>query len=326
MIEFWLIVKKITFKKITNFFARSFYIFWTRCVKKVKINAMPWSYSIEPTNCCNLKCRECASGLGLLKRRKGNISLENFKKAADEIAPYALNCFLYFQGEPFLNKDFFEMVTYAHSKKIFLATSTNGHFITAETAEKTVLSGLDKIIVSLDGFNQESYEAYRKNGDFQKVIDAIKHLSEAKKKIGKKNPVIEVQTIVNKINEHRLQEIRTLALKAGADKFYLKTMQIENAEDFSIFKTSIEKYSRYDKNNRLKHQVGFCARILNSAVITIDLDVVPCCYDKDAAFSLGKISQNNLKEILHSQKAASFYQQIEFQRDNRPQMCKNCGG
>jgi radical SAM protein with 4Fe4S-binding SPASM domain len=218
------------------------------------------------------------------------------------------------------------MVKYAHSKKIFLATSTNGHFITAETAEKTVLSGLDKIIVSLDGFNQESYEAYRKNGDFQKVIDAIKYLSEAKKKLGAKNPVIEVQTIVNKINENHLQEIKALALKAGADKFYLKTMQIENAEDFSIFKTSIEKYSRYDQNNRLKHQTGFCTRILNSAVITVDLDVVPCCYDKDAAFKLGNLSGAGLKEILKSEAAERFYKTVEFQQDKRPVMCLNCGG
>ncbi|MBQ3656277.1 MAG: radical SAM protein [Bacteroidales bacterium] len=326
MIEFWLFVKKLTFKKTVNFFVRSFYILLSRCLKKVKIKAMPWSYSIEPTNLCNLKCRECASGLGLLIRRKGNISIENFRIAADNIAPYALNCFLYFQGEPFLNKDFFEMVKYAHKKRIFLATSTNGHFITEETAEKTSLSGLDKIIVSLDGFNQESYSAYRKNGDFQTVINAIKFLSKAKKKLGRKNPIIEVQTIVNKINENNLQEIKAAALKAGADKFYLKTMQIENAEDFPVFKTSIEKYSRYDNNNRLKHRVGFCLRILNSAVITIDLDVVPCCYDKDAAFSLGKISSNNLKEILLSPKAVTFYQQIEFQRDKRPEMCENCGG
>ena len=151
-------------------------------------------------------------------------------------------------------------------------------------------------------------------------------MSKAKKKLGRKNPIIEVQTIVNKINENNLQEIKAAALKAGADKFYLKTMQIENAEDFPVFKTSIEKYSRYDNNNRLKHRVGFCLRILNSAVITIELDVVPCCYDKDAAFSLGKISSNNLKEILLSPKAVTFYQQIEFQRDKRPEMCENCGG
>ena len=275
MIEFFLAVKKLTAKKLFNFLLRFFALTVSKTFKTVKLSAMPWSYSIEPTNLCNLKCRECASGLGLLKRRKGGITLEDFKTAADSIAPYALNCFLYFQGEPYLNKDFTEMVKYAHSKKIFLATSTNGHFISYEKAVETVLAGLDKIIVSLDGYDQESYAAYRKNGDYKQVINAIKNLSKAKKDLKKKNPVIEVQTIVNKINENRLDEIRAAALKSGADKFYLKTMQIENAEDFEIFKTSLDKYSRYDKNNKLKHKVGFCDRILNSAVITADLDVVP---------------------------------------------------
>lgn len=294
--------------------------------RNLRVSGMPWSYSIEPTNLCNLNCRECASGLGLLNRKKGVMSYEDFMTVADQIAPFALNCFLYFQGEPFLNKDFLKMAEYADKKKIFIATSTNGHFINKETAEKTVLSGLDKIIISLDGNTQENYSAYRKGGDLEKVIMAVKELSEAKKRLKKLTPVIEVQTIVNKINENELKNIKSLAFSLGADKFYFKTMQIEKPEDFQVFKTSIDKFSRYDKENRLKKKVGFCNRILNSAVITIDSFVVVCCYDKDADFKLGNLKDKNLKEILLSEETLKSLTFIEFNEKHRPKMCANCGG
>jgi len=326
MIEFFLFFRKLTLRKIFNFFLNVFFTFLSFLFKRQFAYSMPWSYSIEPTNICNLKCRECASGLGLLKRRRGNMSIEDFKIAADNISPYALNCFLYFQGEPFLNKFFFDMVAYANERKIFLATSTNGHFIDYQTAEKTVKSGLDKIIVSLDGFDQESYSAYRTNGDFNKVISAVKFLSKAKKNLKKQNPIIEVQTIVNKINEKKLQEIKKLAFQAGADRFCLKTMQIEKKEDFSKFKTSIEKYSRYDKNNQLKNHVKFCKRVLNSAVIDIDLNVLPCCYDKDSEFKLGNLKTDNLRLVLKSMTAVKCRKKLLFQQIGCPQMCQNCGG
>ncbi len=326
MIEYYLIMRKMTVGKIINFFKRFFSILLSKMFRKLRISGMPWSYSIEPTNLCNLNCRECASGLGLLKRKKGVMSYEDFMTVSDKIAPFALNCFLYFQGEPFLNKDFLKMAEYADKKKIFTATSTNGHFINREVAEKTVLSGLDKIIISFDGNTQENYSAYRKGGDLEKVITAIKELSAAKKRLKKLTPVIEVQTIVNRINENELKNIKRFAFSLGADKFYFKTMQIEKSEDFQVFKTSIDKFSRYDEQNRLKKKVGFCNRILNSAVITIDSFVVVCCYDKDADFRLGNLKDNDLKEILLSENTLKILTAIEFNEKHRPKMCANCGG
>jgi len=82
----------------------------------------------------------------------------------DQIAPtlYYLN--LCFQGEPYLHPQFMEMVSYAKSKKIHVSTSTNGHFLTPENARATLESGLDKLIISLDGTDAGSYEQYRTGG------------------------------------------------------------------------------------------------------------------------------------------------------------------
>ncbi len=287
---------------------------------------MPWSYSIEPCDICNLKCKACPSGLGMIRRRRGRISLEDYKMAVDQIAPYAMNLFLYFQGEPTMHPDFALLAEYASQKGIYTATSTNAHYIDEAAAERIVKSGLGKMIVSMDGYNQQTYEAYRAGGNLYTVLGGIRNLANAKKQLGISTPIIEVQTLVTKVNEDELDTMRQMAMEAGADAHYLKTMQIENEEDFAVFKTSIDKYSRYDSQNRLKNPVGFCSRIMNSAVITIDMDVLPCCYDKDAGLKLGNLKNSSIREIIKSQKAGEIINAIEQQRDKRPPMCLNCGG
>lgn len=326
MNEFSLIIKKITWRKIWNATIRGTGILLSRISGRYVNIGMPWSYSIEPCDICNLKCRECVSGQGVIRRRRGYIDMDDYKLAVDQIAPYATNLFLYFQGEPTLHSQFAEMAEYACGKGIYTATSTNGHFIDTPLAEKIIKSGLDKIIVSIDGYSQETYESYRAGGSLSKVLDAIRNLAEAKKRLNSPTPLIEAQTLVTKVNEDGLQMVRDMAMEAGADAHYLKTMQIENEEDFGIFKTTIDKYSRYNSRNQLKKPVGFCTRAMNSAVISIDMDVLPCCYDKDAELKLGNLRQAGIREIIKSPKAAQMISAIERKRDMRPAMCKNCGG
>ena len=67
---------------------------------------MPFFYSIEPINLCNLHCPECPSGNGSMRRKRGMISMEDYCRIIDRIAPYAVHLTLYFQGEPLLHPQF----------------------------------------------------------------------------------------------------------------------------------------------------------------------------------------------------------------------------
>jgi hypothetical protein len=49
--------------------------------------------------------------------------------------------------------------------RLYTSTSTNAHFLDEAKAEATVRSGLSRLIISLDGTDQETYSAYRKEGD-----------------------------------------------------------------------------------------------------------------------------------------------------------------
>ena len=118
---------------------------------------LPISISFEPTTSCNLRCPECPSGLRSFTRPKGMMEIGFFRDMIDQLAPELIYLTFYFQGEPYLNPDFLEMVKYAHSKKLYTATSTNAHYLDEENAKRTVESGLDRLIISLDGTTQEVY-------------------------------------------------------------------------------------------------------------------------------------------------------------------------
>ena len=110
---------------------------------------MPISISFEPTTSCNLRCPECPSGLRAFTRPTGMLQKDFFKTTIDDLHKELLYLIFYFQGEPYLNPDFLEMVKYASAKKIYTATSTNAHYLTDENAKRTVESGLDRLIISL---------------------------------------------------------------------------------------------------------------------------------------------------------------------------------
>ena len=127
---------------------------------------------IEPTNICNLQCPLCPSGNGTLKREKGYMYFDVFKKIVDDIYKTAFMVVLWNQGEPYLNKEFSKMVKYASDRGLFTLVSTNGNI--DYDAEEVVNSGLDSMIVSLDGTTQESYNKYRINGKLDKVLEGVK--------------------------------------------------------------------------------------------------------------------------------------------------------
>ena len=131
---------------------------------------MPVSISFEPTTSCNLRCPECPSGLRAFTRPTGMLQKNFFKETIDQLHRELLYLVFYFQGEPYLNPDFLDMVNYASSKKIYTATSTNAHYLNDENAKRTIESGLDRLIISIDGTTQDVYRQYRVGGSLEKVF------------------------------------------------------------------------------------------------------------------------------------------------------------
>ncbi|MEY2830259.1 MAG: hypothetical protein RIQ33_2117, partial [Bacteroidota bacterium] len=128
------LVSKLSVRRIVNAYKvlASFYISqWTG--KPVQWG-LPITISFEPTTSCNLRCPECPSGLRAFTRPTGMLQKDFFRTTIDDMHKELLYLIFYFQGEPYLNPDFLEMVKYANEKKIYTATSTNAHYLTDENA------------------------------------------------------------------------------------------------------------------------------------------------------------------------------------------------
>ena len=282
--------------------------------------------SIEPTNSCNLSCIECPTGTNGLSRKQGSISKDIFKSILEDKFKDLIYLNFYFQGEPFLNKQTVDLIRMASDKRIYTSTSTNAQLITKNLARQIVQSGLNRIIISIDGTTQEVYEKYRVGGSLGKVIQATKFLVQEKANQKSKLRII-FQFLVFKHNEHQISDIEKLAIDLKVDKLEIKSAQIYNYKESTNIPL-LNKYARYKKNSLGDYEIksslsNKCWRMWHSIVITQDAKVVPCCFDKDVDFEIGDLKINSISEIEKDLKYKTFRKKISKGRPNIL-ICSNC--
>ncbi|MEM7572968.1 MAG: radical SAM/SPASM domain-containing protein [Bacteroidota bacterium] len=318
---------KLTLKKISNLIKVVAAYYLTRWRKKPIVWGLPFTISFEPTTACNLRCPECPSGLRQFSRPTGNLKQDFFRKVLDEAGDQLLYLIFYFQGEPYINPDFLEMVRYASEKGIYTISSTNGHFLNDENARKTVESGLDRLIISVDGTTQETYEQYRVGGKLATVLQGARNLVKWKRKLGG-GPHLIFQFLVVRPNEHQIEEVKRLATEIGIDEVKFKTAQLYDYEQGNPLMPENLQFSRYRqledgrytiKNPLLNH----CWKLWHSCVITWDGLVAPCCFDKDVSQRLGDTKTESLRDIWYSPAYFDFRKKLLGGRASID-ICTNC--
>ena len=310
----------------------------------VRVRHLPTFVSVEPANFCQLRCPECpvgtASRLSPLASSPNRLmTIELFYRILDQVKEHTHTMQFYFQGEPLLNKQLPEMIAMAHQVGLYTIVSTNAQALSRSIAEALVKSGLNRIIVSIDGFSEESYAAYRVGGSLHKALEGLQHLANAKAELHSRIR-IELQVLRLRSNEHEWDWIKKNYKKLGATHLVFKTAQLYNFEHGHPLMPTDERYSRYKKiaDGTYIHKSSHlspltlsphrlialqpCLRLWSGCVITTSGDVLPCCYDKDHRHTLGNITTHSLSEIFHSSKANTLRKHILI--GHLPEMCKNC--
>jgi radical SAM protein with 4Fe4S-binding SPASM domain len=290
---------------------------------RADIKGMPLSVSVELTNNCNLNCPHCPSGSGQMVRKRGFMDIELFYKVIKELRPYLYNINLYFQGEPLLHPLFFSFAQ--NSRGIRTVVSTNGHFLSEENSEKIVSSGLNKIIISLDGIDQETYSEYRVNGNLETVMNGIRNLTGSKKRHNSSLKIV-IQFLVTRFNEHQIPQIKEFTKSVNA-LLNLKSIQIIDKAEIGSWLPTDRKFSRYqirDGEYIIKNPLpDRCARLWFNPVITWDGKVVPCCFDKDAEYVMGDLNHDSFRDIWNGPKYWTFRKSIVSDR-KMIEICRNC--
>ena len=319
---------KITWRRLANVVLVLFSFYISRLRRRPLQWGLPLTLSIEPTTACNLRCPECPSGLRAFTRPTGNLRPDFFRAVIDELHRDLIYLIFYFQGEPYINPGFLEMVRYAHNRHLYTITSTNGHFLNRENARRTVESGLDRLIISVDGTTQEVYEKYRRMGDLEVVLQGARNVVYWKRKLKSKTPHIIFQFLVVRPNEHQISDLYDLAGQIGIDEVKLKSAQVYDYRKGHPLIPEDDRYSRYtlqaDGTYRTKNRLlNHCWKLWHSCVVTWDGIVVPCCFDKDARHRLGDLKENTFRDLWHGPAFLRFRSQVLKGRD-QIDICSNC--
>ncbi len=305
----------------------------------VRVRHLPAFLSVEPANFCPLRCPECpvgmAGGRPTTGEKPARLRTEVWQEVLRQAAPYAHTVQFFFQGEPLLNTNLPEMIREAHEAELYTIVSTNAQPMTEEMADALVDSGLRRIIISMDGLTDATYNAYRVGGDREKVLSALRWLNESKRRRKSRHPIVELQCLRLRTNEQEWDTLRHSYRSLGADRLVFKTAQFYDYRHGNPLMPGDLRYARYTLSadgtyrpkqtllQRLWRKSSPCFRLWAGAVITTGGDILPCCFDKAHEHAYGNLLVEGLAAAYHSPKADAFRREV-LHRPSLPTICGNC--
>ena len=280
-------------------------------LKREAVSSYPVVAFIEPNLYCNLQCPACPTGLRLGLRPTVAIDEELFKTTIDQIGDYIFQLYMYNWGEPLLHKRTPEMIAYAKKKDINILLSTNLSLkLTDDYIDRLVLSGLDRMLVSLDGVTQESYSKYRQRGDIELVRENVRRIQQAKQRLGSATPRVVWQFLVFRHNEHEIEQARALHKEWGADEFIVggAEMPVEPYND-GFEPSTIPEYNVYHPDHpsqkeaeRQLNSDRACSWLYGVFVLNPNGKVSPCCAVPSEKLDFGEYHNGDFFSVWNNDK------------------------
>lgn len=207
-------------------------------------SALPESITLFLTHRCNLHCKMCGQwGDGGVTKKapagfiKSELSFESIRSLVDDIAAFHPSMTL-FGGEPLLHPRIIDIISYVKSRGLHCLVITNGSLL-GPIAADIVSVGLDELNVSLDGDSRLHDEIRGMSGLFDTIMDALKRVAEAKRRLGKRRPLVNLQCTITRHNFDGLEGMIDVARRAGADSLTFHNLIFTD-------RSLIERQKRYD--------------------------------------------------------------------------------
>ena len=331
--HFRAVVQHGTARKWTNLARAEF----ERNLRRIEVASRPYLLIIDPCNYCNLRCPLCPTGLNDLGRPQSLMSFAHFKKYFDPHIPYIFEAYLHNWGESIINQEVYRMIEYAQKNNVGTNLSSNLVIAKSEDLDRMLDSGLEYLIVSLDGASPETYRQYRVRGDFDRVVQNMKELIRRRNARGLRTPVVEWQYIVMKHNEAEIDQAQQMAKDFGVD--LLRFIPVGMPYEFNNRKEVADKWYPLTVKGRVTsdHQEqqfgqegkpGPCFYLYRSMVVNTDGGVSPCCvvYRKNRDFAELAETDVDIPSIWNNAKyrsARSLYS-VDTVADRKPTVCDGC--
>ncbi len=323
-------IKYLTIEKLLNLIKCN-YAFYKR---RTTVFAYPYKMVIDTSNVCNLSCPHCYTGIKKYGRGLGFMGFDDFKIIFDKIYKHVFVLALFNWSEPFLNKNIFDIIKYCKVKKVGTVISSNFNVINEGMFEKIIDSGLDHLIVSIDGTTQDSYSKYRVGGNIEKVLHNVRELVNTRRKKRVKHPYIQWQFIVNKYNEHEINNAKIIAKKLGVDSI---TFHSRFGLITGIFEYDEKEARKWlsDKKEFAVHKKKFpvyktaCHWLWKAFVVNYDGSVAPCCGVIGSDTDFDNIINKDFFDVWNNEKFRAarslFVKTKDLNVLNVETICSKCG-
>ncbi|MBK6832809.1 MAG: SPASM domain-containing protein [Bacteroidetes bacterium] len=289
--------------------------------KKKTLRSFPYKVTIDPSSYCNLRCPACHTGTKHSEMIKPSIlKLEDYKTIFNQVKDYTFSIALYNWGEPFLNKEIFEIISYTKENNVGSTLHSNFNVFNEKMADELLRSGLTHIYMSIDGATQDVYNQYRIKGNLEKVLYNIKLLTEAKAKHKSIFPLITWKYLTFSHNEHQVKEAEQIA----------KSLNVNNYETFVARPKLNDIYddaNEYKNNPAKMATLKFdCASLWQSVYISPKGKVSPCSLAFRENESFGNLLESDFLNVWNN----SNYQNARgvftnsTKNDEVPLPCKGC--
>lgn len=280
---------------------------------------MPSYIDVITTRRCNLRCAFCFAKDDFVSGGEDvhGISSEQFDVVARKLFPYARILDICSGGEPFLRRDFMDLLAIASHHGVSVGVVTNGCFVTKSVAqtliEKRLLASLT---FSYDGAQPETVESIRIGVKAREVLDNIRTFCAMKRKRGARYPVVSIQAAAMRRNIREIPDLVRHCADIGVEILSIKYLVVseETDDDESLVSDPALAQEQFGKARELAHTLGVrlflppsgsarspvrkCGFLWRQVIIDIDGTVYPCYYMKHGHASVGNIFEvDEFREI-----------------------------
>ena len=278
--------------------------------RKAHVPGGPLTLAIESTAKCNLFCPMCPREYIHFPPRDMDLSV--FKKIIDEGKDFLEFAVPYGVGEPLLNPEIFDMISYCREMRVPTGISTNATVLTDEASRTLIQAGLDYIIFAFDGATKETYETYRKGAQFEKVRENILTFLKVKKELKSKIFCI-VQMVRLKENQKEIPELLRMWRLEGIDEVRIKKDEVHN------------EGSAIPGDNAARPPMKHPCYLLWRGPMYIHYDgtVFPCCYIYPDE-PVGNVKKNSLAQIWNSEEMVKIREAHISGDLTDYKACQNC--
>jgi len=321
------------------------------------VGALPRSLYLETTNRCDSKCQTCIRTFETLEP-PADLTLDRVRMIAEQF-PALDRVVLHGIGEPLLNPQIFDIVSYLKTRVAAVLFNSDAIGLTPARAARLVESGLDEYRVSMDAATAETFRKLRGVDRFERVKTNVAHLVALQREMGRTTPRVSLWFTASRANVEELPAFVQLAVDLGVAEVYVQRLVFNGlglATDANALHGRLREReqallaeadalatrhgiamrasglttplaSLHGGDDGTRHWAG-CQRPWTLAYVTANGNVLPCCISPWVAKDYrGLILGNAFTERFEAIWDGERYQRFrtDFESDTPPDACRGCG-